>query len=99
VSHGEGRYVADPQTLIRLEAEDRVALRYVRPDGGPVGELSPNGSMRDLAGILGEGRNVLGMMPHPERACETLLGGADGLALIRSVARALDRHGALGGVR
>jgi phosphoribosylformylglycinamidine synthase subunit PurQ / glutaminase len=98
VSHGEGRYVADPDTLLRIEAEDRVALRYVRPDGGPVGELSPNGSMRDIAGILGERRNVLGMMPHPERACEPLLGGADGMALIRSVAASLDRRGAFEGI-
>ena len=98
VSHGEGRYVADPDTLIRLEAEDRVALRYVSPDGGPAGELSPNGSMRDIAGILGERRNVLGMMPHPERACEPLLGGVDGMALIRSVAAALDRDGGVAGV-
>jgi phosphoribosylformylglycinamidine synthase len=97
VSHGEGRYVADSQTLMRLESGDRVALRYVRPDGAAAGELSPNGSMRDIAGILGEGRNVLGMMPHPERACEPLLGSADGLALIRSVAGALHRDGAFTG--
>ena len=93
VSHGEGRYVADPTTLLALENEDRVALRYVGRDGGPAGEDSPNGSMRDIAGVLSAGRNVLGMMPHPERACEPLLGGEDGLALIRSVAGSLDRAG------
>jgi phosphoribosylformylglycinamidine (FGAM) synthase-like amidotransferase family enzyme len=71
-----------------------VALRYVRPDGGPVGDASPNGSMRDIAGILDAGRTVLGMMPHPERACEALIGGADGMALIRSVAASLAREGA-----
>jgi phosphoribosylformylglycinamidine synthase len=95
VSHGEGRYVADPQTLIDLEAADRVVFRYVTPQGGPPGEASPNGSLRDIAGICNPARNVLGMMPHPERACEDLLGGADGLRLFRSVAAALDRTGAV----
>jgi phosphoribosylformylglycinamidine synthase I len=99
VSHGEGRYVADPQTLIDLEAGGRVVLRYVRRDGGPVGEQSPNGSMRDIAGIVNEQRNVLGMMPHPERACELLLGSADGMALFRSVAASLDRQGAFAHAR
>jgi phosphoribosylformylglycinamidine synthase len=95
VSHGEGRYVADPQTLIELEEDDRVVLRYVTPDGGPVGEASPNGSMRDIAGIVNQGRNVLGLMPHPERACEPLLGGTDGMRLIRSVVVAIARDGAI----
>ena len=101
VSHGEGRYVADPQTLIELEQDDRVVFRYVTPDGGAVGEASPNGSMRDIAGIVNQGRNVLGMMPHPERACEPLLGGTDGMRLIRSVVAAVARDGAiaLDGVR
>ena len=89
VSHGEGRYVADAQTLDALERENRVAFRYVARDGSPVGDRSPNGSMRDIAGILNEGRNVLGMMPHPERACEDLLGSADGMRLFAGVAAAL----------
>ena len=93
VSHGEGRYVADPGTLDRLDAEDRVAFRYVAPDGSPVGDASPNGSLRDIAGIVSEGRNVLGMMPHPERAAEALLGSADGLRLFRGVVEAVDRSG------
>jgi phosphoribosylformylglycinamidine synthase subunit PurQ / glutaminase len=91
VSHGEGRYVADEATLDRLEERRRVAFRYVAPDGSPVGEASPNGSLRDIAGILNEQGNVLGMMPHPERACEALIGGADGLELVRSVAASLSR--------
>ena len=70
VSHGEGRYVADEATLDLLEREDRVAFRYVARDGSAVGDASPNGSMHDIAGIVNERRNVLGMMPHPERACE-----------------------------
>jgi phosphoribosylformylglycinamidine synthase len=94
VSHGEGRYVADEATLDLLEEQRRVALRYVAPDGSPVGEASPNGSLRDIAGILSEARNVLGMMPHPERACEALLGSADGMELVRSVAASLARSGA-----
>jgi phosphoribosylformylglycinamidine synthase len=89
VSHGEGRFVADPSTLDRLEAEQRVAFRYVARDGSPVGEASPNGSMRDIAGIVSEGRNVLGMMPHPERAAEPLLGSEDGMSIFRSVVEAV----------
>ena len=95
VSHGEGRYVADPPTLDMLEREGRVALRYVNADGSPVGDATPNGSLRDIAGVLNEQHTVLGMMPHPERACEPLLGGSDGLRLIRSVVEATRRQGAL----
>jgi phosphoribosylformylglycinamidine synthase I len=95
-SHGEGRFVADPDVLLQLEAEERVVFRYVAPDGGPAGEQwIPNGSMRDIAGICNEARNVLGMMPHPERSAEALLGSEDGLRLFLGVARALDREGAV----
>jgi phosphoribosylformylglycinamidine synthase I len=73
VAHGEGRYVADAATLDRLEGEGRVVFRY---DGD-----NPNGAERDIAGITNEGRNVVGMMPHPERAAEALLGSADGAPL------------------
>ena len=73
VAHGDGRYVADAATLDRLEREDRVVFRYV--DG------NPNGAMRDIAGITNEGRNVVGLMPHPERAAEPLLGSSDGAAM------------------
>jgi phosphoribosylformylglycinamidine synthase subunit PurQ / glutaminase len=93
VSHGEGRYVADAQTLERLEREQRIAFRYVKADGSAVGEASPNGSQRDIAGILNESGNVLGMMPHPERACEPLLGSSDGMRLFRCVAALLDGSG------
>ena len=95
ISHGEGRYVADDATLAALEDEQRVAFRYVAPDGSPVGAASPNGSMRDIAGILNANRNVLGMMPHPERASEELLGSSDGMRLFQSVARSLARDGAV----
>ncbi|MBV9099598.1 MAG: phosphoribosylformylglycinamidine synthase subunit PurQ [Candidatus Dormibacteraeota bacterium] len=95
VSHGEGRYVADEATLDELERDERVVFRYVTPAGLAVGAATPNGSMRDIAGIVNPAHNVLGMMPHPERACEPLLGSADGMRLITSVARSLRRDGAL----
>ena len=94
VSHGEGRYVADTATLDQLEREDRIAFRYVRKNGAAVGAESPNGSMRDIAGILDAGRSVLGMMPHPERACEPLLGSTDGLLLFSRMAQLLHTRGA-----
>jgi len=93
VSHGEGRFVADDATLAALERDSRVLFRYVRPDGGPAGAASPNGSMHDIAGILDGAGTVLGMMPHPERACEALLGSADGMRLFQSVAAAVAREG------
>ena len=85
IAHGEGRYTADEATLDRLEDEGRVVFRYVGPDGLPDPAHNPNGSMRDIAGIINEGGNVLGMMPHPERACDVLLGSADGLSLFESI--------------
>ncbi|HEX6539617.1 MAG TPA: phosphoribosylformylglycinamidine synthase subunit PurQ [Candidatus Dormibacteraeota bacterium] len=97
VSHGEGRYVADDGALDQLDRDDRVVFRYARPDGGPVGDASPNGSMRDIAGIVDEHRTVLGMMPHPERACEPLLGSSDGLRLFTAVSSLLARTGAFAG--
>jgi phosphoribosylformylglycinamidine synthase I len=80
VAHGEGCYFADQRTLDMLEAEDRVVLRYVD---------NPNGSLRDIAGILNERRNVLGMMPHPERASDPLLGSADGRVILESMVKSL----------
>ena len=85
ISHGEGNYFADAATLDLLEATGRVAFRYCDADGAVTDEANPNGAQRNIAGILNEGRNVLGMMPHPERACDPLLGGEDGNAIWRSV--------------
>ncbi len=76
IAHGEGCYYADERTLDELEAEDRVVFRYVS---------NPNGSTRDIAGILNRERNVMGMMPHPERATEPLMGSSDGLVVFRSM--------------
>ncbi len=87
ISHGEGRYIADPATLDELESEGRVVLRYVDADGRDVPEANPNGSERGIAGIVNPAGNVLGLMPHPERASETEVGGADGLHLFRSLDR------------
>lgn len=80
VAHGEGCYVADERTLDELEAEDRVAFRYLE---------DVNGSMRSIAGILNRERNILGMMPHPERASDPLMGSTDGLTVFRSMVAAL----------
>jgi phosphoribosylformylglycinamidine synthase I len=85
ISHGEGNYYADPDVLARLKAEDRVVFRYCRPDGTVAKDANPNGSLENIAGIVDDRRNVLGMMPHPERASEALLGGCDGLLIWRSI--------------
>ena len=75
INHFEGNYTCGPETLAALRAEERVVLRYVD---------NPNGSMDDIAGICSEGRNVVGLMPHPERACDPLLGSTDGMPLLQS---------------
>ena len=89
IAHGEGNYEADEQTLTALEAEGRIVFRYVDVDGNPTDEANPNGSWHNIAGITNEGGNVLGMMPHPERAMEDLLGSTDGVGLFTSMASAL----------
>jgi phosphoribosylformylglycinamidine synthase len=78
ISHGEGNYFADPATLDELEANGRVAFRYCDPSGAITAAANPNGSARSIAGVVNERGNVLGMMPHPERAGETVVGGVDG---------------------
>ncbi|HEX6937811.1 MAG TPA: phosphoribosylformylglycinamidine synthase subunit PurQ [Longimicrobiales bacterium] len=85
IAHGEGSYVADEQTLDRLESERRVVFRYVGADGEATDAANPNGSARNIAGIVNDAGNVLGMMPHPERAVEALLGSTDGLGLFESL--------------
>jgi phosphoribosylformylglycinamidine synthase subunit PurQ / glutaminase len=86
VAHGEGRYQADPGTLQRLEDEGLVGLRYCARDGGFVESANPNGSLQGIAGIYGGSRkNVFGLMPHPERMSEAVLGGADGRKLFEAV--------------
>jgi len=86
IAHGEGRYVCDADTLARLGAEDRILFRYAEPDGVISLDANPNGSQDNIAGIVGgPARNILGMMPHPERACDARLGSSDGLRLFNSV--------------
>ena len=85
ISHGEGRYHADPEVLEEMEQRGQVVLRYCDAQGRPIPEANPNGSLHNIAGIVNREGNVLGMMPHPERACEALLGGEDGATLFRSL--------------
>ena len=84
IAHGEGCYFADERTLDELEAEDRVAL--------PLRWTTPTGRLRDIAGILSRERNVMGMMPHPERATEPLMGSSDGLTVFQSMLRSGGAH-------
>ena len=85
VAHGEGRYYADAEVLDRLEAQDRVVFRYSTPDGVLTDEANPNGSVRNIAGIVNEAGNVCGFMPHPERCVEPLIEGEDGRLLFESL--------------
>ncbi len=85
IKHGEGCYVADQQTLAELEARRQVVLRYVDESGAASDAANPNGSLNNIAGVCNRERNVFGLMPHPEHACEELLGGVDGLRLFVSV--------------
>jgi len=88
IAHNEGNYFADAATLDRLEGENRVAFRYVDAAGKATPEANPNGALRNIAGILSEKRNVLGLMPHPERLADALLGGTDGRAMFEGLAAA-----------
>ena len=85
ISHGEGNYYADQSTLTQLEEEGRVLFRYCDPSGAVTEAANPNGSVHNIAGITSQGGNVLGMMPHPERSCEGLLGSSDGNLIFRSI--------------
>lgn len=85
VAHGDGRYVASSDVLDQLEAEGRVIFKYADAGGNLSADANPNGSERNIAGIISESGNVLGMMPHPERACSPLLGSSDGVRLFESI--------------
>jgi phosphoribosylformylglycinamidine synthase len=95
IAHGEGNYYAEPTTLAELEAAGRVVFRYATADGETTDAANPNGSLHNIAGICSARRNVVGLMPHPERACETPLGSADGLVLFESVVSAVSARGSL----
>jgi len=89
IAHAEGNYVCDDETLAELRVEDRIVFRYCDEQGKVTDAANPNGSRDNIAGICSRGRNVLGLMPHPERACEDLLGSSDGRDLFRSLAATL----------
>ena len=92
VAHGMGNYVADAQTLEQLESSGRVIFRYVNAEGEVTPESNPNGAVNNIAGIINETGNVLGLMPHPERAVEALLGSTDGVGLFESLRRFVDNR-------
>ena len=89
IAHGEGNYEADRETLDMLEAEGRIVFRYVNAAGEATEEANPNGSWRNIAGLMNEAGNVMGMMPHPERAMEPILGSTDGVGVFTSLLKAL----------
>ncbi len=89
IAHGDGRYTADGDTLARLEGEGHVVFRYVNESGAVTDASNPNGSLRNIAGIVNIEGNVLGMMPHPERAMESALGSVDGVPLFASILESL----------
>jgi len=89
IAHGEGRYYADPETLARLEENGQVVFRYCDAEGNVTPEANPNGSLNNIAGIRGEGGNVIGLMPHPERRCDRLIGGTGGKKFFKGLAESL----------
>lgn len=89
IGHMEGNYYCDEQTLETLKKQDRIVFRYATPQGEITNEANPNGSLDNIAGICNEGRNVMGMMPHPDRCAEALLGSADGAKIFQSMVNAL----------
>jgi len=89
IAHAEGNYICDDNTLADLQREDRIVFRYCTPEGMITDDANPNGSRDNIAGICNRERNVVGLMPHPERACEDLLGSADGRDIFRSLAATL----------
>ena len=95
IAHGEGNYFADAETVAALESSGRIIFRYCDAAGQVTDAANPNGSLHAIAGICNEGRNVVGLMPHPERACESPLGSKDGLVLFESVLQSLSGAGAV----
>ncbi|SFS14886.1 phosphoribosylformylglycinamidine synthase subunit I [Granulicella pectinivorans] len=89
IGHMEGNYFCDEATLAELNGQNRVAFRYADASGAVTAGANPNGSLENIAGVLSEGRNVLGLMPHPDRSSEALLGSSDGLVLFKAMAEAL----------
>ena len=93
IAHGDGNYYADPNTVTMLEKNHQVVFRYTAPNGTLDDAWNVNGSTQAIAGICSEGRNVVGLMPHPERACESAIGSTDGLVILESVVADLAGNG------
>jgi phosphoribosylformylglycinamidine synthase len=89
IGHMEGNYFCDDSTLASLKRDDRIVFRYATPTGEVTAEANPNGSLDNIAGVLNEGRNVMGMMPHPDRSSEALLGSSDGFLIFQSMIEVL----------
>jgi phosphoribosylformylglycinamidine synthase len=89
IGHMEGNYFCDASTLATLKRDDRIVFRYATPTGEVTPEANPNGSLDNIAGVLNEGRNVMGMMPHPDRSSEALLGSSDGFLIFQSMIEVL----------
>jgi phosphoribosylformylglycinamidine synthase I len=89
IAHGEGNYYAEPDVVERLEKNRQVIFRYAAADGTATPEANPNGSVNNIAGLCNQTRNVVGLMPHPERACELAVGSADGLVVLESVMKSV----------
>jgi phosphoribosylformylglycinamidine synthase subunit PurQ / glutaminase len=89
IAHGEGNYYAEPDVIARLDRNRQIVFRYTNARGIATDDANPNGSVANIAGLCSEQRNVVGLMPHPERACEMALGSADGLILFESVVKAV----------
>jgi len=92
IAHGEGNYYAEPDVIEQLERNRQIIFRYVTPDGVVTDEANPNGSVHNIAGVTNESRNVVGLMPHPERACELAVGSADGRVIFESVINGVGGH-------
>jgi phosphoribosylformylglycinamidine synthase subunit PurQ / glutaminase len=95
IAHGDGNYFCDPATLADLERHHQIVFRYTTPDGRVDAAANPNGSLANIAGVCNRERNVMGLMPHPERAVEAALGSADGLVILRSLIESLKRRTAV----
>ncbi|MCE3008886.1 MAG: phosphoribosylformylglycinamidine synthase subunit PurQ [Bacteroidetes bacterium] len=89
IAHGEGNYYAPADTLRQLQDQDQILFQYTDAQGQPTDAANPNGSLLNIAGVMNAGRNVFGMMPHPERCADPLLGNADGLAILQSLVQAV----------
>ena len=93
ISHGEGNYQADKNTINKLEEENRVIFRYSSRSGDTSEKYNPNGSINNIAGIINDAGNILGMMPHPEKACEKFIGSDDGLGIFSSIISSMVKNG------